>query len=208
MTSTGLFVSIDGPGGSGKSRTAALAREQLTALGLPVHATTEPSRTTLGNLIRASTYTYQGMSLACLVAGDRHHHLSAEIRPQLHANAIVISDRYLPSSLVLQRMDGLTWETIWQLNAGADTPDLAVIMTAEPTVLTSRLAERGGAHSRFEDLPDGSAAEYALYHEAAARLTALGWPVCQIDNTSLPPADAAAIVTDRVLALRAERKAS
>lgn len=208
MKTTGLFVSLDGPGGSGKSSTAALARHELTALGLPVHATTEPSRTALGNLIRAGTYTYEGMSLACLVAGDRHHHLASEIRPQLRSGSIVISDRYLPSSLVLQRMDGLSWETIWQLNAGADTPDLAVIITAEPDVLTRRLSQRGGAHSRFEDRPDGPATEYALYHDAAARLTALGWPICQIDNTNLPPADAAAIVTDRVLALRAERSAS
>src|SRR6185437_411501 len=110
MKSAGLFVSIDGPGGSGKSTTVSLVCQQLTAMGLPVHATTEPSRTPLGNLIRAGTYTYQCMSLACLVAGDRHHHLAADIRPQLYANSIVISDRYLPSSLVLQRMDGLSWE--------------------------------------------------------------------------------------------------
>lgn len=208
MKSNGLFVSLDGPGGSGKSTTAALARQQLTALGMPVRATTEPSRTTLGNLIRAGTHTYQGMSLACLVAGDRHHHLAAEIRPQRDAGSIVISDRYLPSSLVLQRMDGISWETIWQLNAGADTPDLAVILTAQPAVLTSRLSQRGGAHSRFEDLPDGPATEHALYRDTAARLTALGWTVCQIDSSSLSPIDAAAIVTDQILALRAERSAS
>ena len=208
MNSTGLFVSIDGPGGSGKSTTVGLVCQQLTAIGLPVYATTEPSKTRLGNLIRAGTHTYQGMSLACLVAGDRHHHLAAEIRPQLHASSVVISDRYLPSSLVLQRMDGLSWETIWQLNADVDAPDLAVIINTAPAVLTSRLSQRGGTHSRFEDLPDGPATEYAYYHDAAARLTELGWPVCQIDNTSLAPADTAAIVIDRVLALRAERSAS
>lgn len=165
MTTTGLFVSVDGPGGSGKTATAALACHRLTGLGLPVHATTEPSRTPLGNLIRASTHTYQGMSLGCLVAGDRHHYLTAEIRPHLRAGTIVISDRYLPSSLVLQRIDGLSWQTIWQLNADADTPDLAVILTAEPAVLTRRLHERGGTHSRFEDRPDGLATEHALYHD-------------------------------------------
>ena len=39
----------------------------------------------------------------------------------------MICDRYLPSSLVLQRMDGVDWDTIWQLNTGAEPPDLAVI---------------------------------------------------------------------------------
>ena len=120
MSSDGIFVSIDGPGGVGKSTAARLICEQLTAQGRQVCLTAEPSRTPLGEMIRASTDTYCGIALACLVAGDRHHHLATEIRPQLHAGAIVISDRYLPSSLVLQRMDGVDQDTIWQLNSGAE----------------------------------------------------------------------------------------
>ena len=71
-------------------------------------------------MIRASTDIYRGMALACLVAGDRHHHLATEIRPHQQAGDVVICDRYLPSSLVLQRMDDVGWDTIWQLNSGAE----------------------------------------------------------------------------------------
>jgi dTMP kinase len=158
-------------------------------------------------MIRASTDTYRGMALACLVAGDRHHHLATEIRPQIQAGAIVISDRYLPSSLVLQRMDDVDQETIWQLNKGAEPPDLAVILNATPAVLSGRLARRGGTHSRFERQSDGPATESALYQDTAAGLTALGWPVCSIDVTDRTPGEVAAIVTDRVLTLHAERRA-
>ncbi len=207
MSGHGIFVSIDGPGGVGKSTTAQLVGEQLTAWGRRVYSTAEPSRTPLGEMIRASTDTYRGMALACLVAGDRHHHLATEIRPQLRAGAIVISDRYLPSCLVLQRMDGVGQETIWQLNNGAEIPDLAVILNAVPAVLTVRLAQRGGTHSRFERQPDGPAIESAFYQDTAAGLTALGWPVCGIDVTARTPSDVAAIVTDRVLTLHAERSA-
>ena len=77
----GLFVSIDGPGGSGKSTVAALVTAHLARRGLAVRQTREPSPTPLGQLIRASTDEYAGMALACLVAGDRHHHLAAEIGP-------------------------------------------------------------------------------------------------------------------------------
>lgn len=206
MTDRGLFVSIDGPGGTGKTTTAALVRDELTARGLQIHRTAEPSPTPLGQLIRSSTETYRGMALACLVAGDRHHHLAAEIRPRTESGAIVLSDRYLPASLVLQRMDGLDWDTIWQLNSPVEAPDLAIILNAEPEILASRLADRG-AHSRFERLAEGPAIESRLYHDAAARLASLGWPVCAIDTTARTPAEGAAIVTDRILTLLADRSA-
>ncbi len=80
----------------------------------------------------------------------------------------MISDRYLPSSLVLQRMDGVSWDTIWQLHAGAGPPDLAVIVNADPAVLAARLTSRGGTHSRFERQPGSSATEHALYRDTAA----------------------------------------
>jgi dTMP kinase len=207
MNASGMFVSLDGPGGAGKSTAAALICRQLADRGLRVQATTEPSPTSLGDLIRASTDTYRGLALACLVAGDRHHHLATQIRPQRRAGAIVICDRYLPSSLVLQRIDGVEWNTIWQLNIGADPPELAVILNARPEALARRLAARGGRHSRFERLPQGPATEHALYDDTATRLTALGWPICNIDSTDRAPGDVAAIVTDRILALYADRSA-
>jgi dTMP kinase len=207
VNARGIFVSIDGPGGAGKSTTARLVRDQLAAQGLQVHATAEPSRTPLGEMIRAGTDAYRGMALACLVAGDRHHQLATEIRPRLQAGITVIADRYLPSSLVLQRMDDVDQDTIWQLNSGAEPPDLAIILNARPAVLAGRLARRGGTHSRFERQPDGPAIESALYQDTAARLTALGWPVCGIDATAGTSGEVAAIVTDHVmnLARRAER---
>jgi dTMP kinase len=201
----GLFVSIDGPGGAGKSTAVTLISAQLAARGLCVHATTEPTRTPLGELIRAGTDIYTGMALACLVAGDRHYHLVREIRPQRQAGAVVLCDRYLPSSLVLQRIDHLDWNTIWQLNTGADRPDLAVILNAEPAALTERMSQRGGPHSRFERQPSGSQHESDLYKDTAGRLATLGWTVCEIDSTARTAVEVAAIVTDRVLSIGADR---
>jgi len=120
-----------------------------------VHWTREPSPTPLGQLIRSGTDDYAGMTLACLVAGDRHHHLAAEIRPALAAGQIIICDRYLPASLVLQRMDGISWDVIIQLNQGADPLALAVILNGSPAVIAARMAACG-AHSRFERQPGSS----------------------------------------------------
>lgn len=204
---SGLLVSIDGPGGSGKSTVADVVVSQLTSRGLPVHPTIEPSPTPLGQLIREGTDEYAGMALACLVAGDRFHHLAAEIRPSLAVGQMVICDRYLPSSLVLQRMDGISWDVIIQLNEGTDQPSLAVILNGSPPVIAARLAARG-RHSRFERQPGSSRAESDLYHDTAARLADVGWPVCTIDVTTHSAEEAAMIVTSRILALHADANRS
>jgi dTMP kinase len=199
-----MLVSIDGPGGSGKSTVAAITAELLIGHGLAVHETTEPSRTPLGKLIRAGTDEYTGMALACLCAGDRHHHLAAEIRPAMSAGQVVLCDRYMPSSLVLQRMDGIAWDVIRQLNDGTDRPGLAVVLNAAPDVIAARLNARGG-HSRFERQPGSSHTESHLYHEAAERLAREGWPVCVVDVSTRTAREAAMIVSERILALYADR---
>jgi dTMP kinase len=199
-----MLVSIDGPGGSGKSTVAAITAELLTGHGLAVHETAEPSSTPLGKLIRAGTDEYTGMALACLVAGDRHHHLASEIRPALAARQVVLCDRYVPSSLVLQRMDGISWDVIRQLNDGTDRPGLAVILNGSPEVIAARLNARGG-HSRFERQPGSTRTETCLYHEAAERLTREGWPVCVVDVTTRTAHEAAMIVTERILSLLAAK---
>lgn len=198
----GLLVSIDGPGGSGKSTVVAVTAELLTGYGLAVSQTTEPTRTPLGKLIRAGTDQYTGMALACLVAGDRHHHLAAEIRPALATGQVVLCDRYLLSSLVLQRMDGISWDVIRQLNDGTDQPGLAVILNAAPEIIAARLNARGG-HSRFERQPRSSHTESRLYHDTAQRLAQEGWPVLVVDVTTRTAREAAMIVSEQILALHA-----
>jgi dTMP kinase len=202
----GLFISVDGPGGVGKSTVVALLGEILQAKGLAAHATTQPSRTPLGDHIRHGTHTYRNMALACLVAGDRHHQLATEILPALESGAVVVCDRYLPSSLVLQRLDGLTARTVWELNAGVMPPDLAVILTTDPAIIAQRLHGRGG-HSRFEQRPDASAEEVRLYHEAIVELADAGWPLLTVDGAAAPDT-IAETVAHQIMTLLVERSAA
>lgn len=200
----GLLISVDGPGGVGKSTVVELLAHEIHNHSIPVCVTTNPSRTDLGGHIRHGTHTYRGMALACLVAGDRHHQLATEILPALHAGTVVICDRYVPSSLVLQGMDGIDFTTVWALNAGVYVPDVAVILNADPSVIASRLHQRG-THSRFELQPGSSHDESHLYDGASAELQSHGWPVVAVDCTTDQPDTIAAKLADIVINAHAER---
>ncbi|MEU4445453.1 hypothetical protein AB0K14_26500 [Actinosynnema sp. NPDC050801] len=62
----------------------------------------------LGELARRGIDAYRGMALTCLCAADRHHRLDTEIQPALREGRVVLCDRYVASSLVLQGLDGLS----------------------------------------------------------------------------------------------------
>ena len=90
---TGLLVTLDGPGGTGKTTATAAAAAVLRRRGRPVHATGEPSAGPVGTLARSLVNQVTGHALACLVAADRYHHLATDIRPGLAAGHIVVCDR-------------------------------------------------------------------------------------------------------------------
>jgi dTMP kinase len=97
-----------------------------------------------------------------------------------------VCDRYVASSLVLQGLDGLPAEVVWQLNHGVYRPDLSIILNGDPQVIDARLRARGG-HSRFERAADNSEREARLYVHAAADLQNKGWSVATLDCTADPP---------------------
>jgi dTMP kinase len=181
----GRFITVDGPGGVGKSTTVTALVQMLANRGEQVYATTEPSRSALGRFIRENADDYSGATLACLVVADRHHHLAHEVVPRLESGITVVSDRYLASTLVLQALDGVPQQYLLDLNAGIRMPDLAVILNADPHSIAARIAARGATH-RFNRAPNFPARESALYAEVVVILRDMGVPVLVVDTSTAP----------------------
>ena len=185
----GQLITIDGPNGSGKTSLAAALAAHLRAAGWEVHSTHQPSPSHLGEEIRAAEATVGGRALACLVAGDRHHQAATEIAPRLAEGITVICDRYIESSLVLQRLDGVESEYILAINAGILRPTTRVRLLAESELLAARLAERPPDPGRRFERTASAERELELYAQADELLTSHELLPATVIDTSSTHAD-------------------
>ncbi|MFD5462830.1 dTMP kinase [Kitasatospora sp. NPDC127059] len=194
---SGLLISVDGPSGLGKSSTVAATARALSASGHIVHTATGPSTTPYGAAVREAAAQMCGRALALAVAADRLHQLDTDIRPHRAAGTTVLMDRWMPSTLVLQRADSVDLDFLLTINEGTDIPDLAVILTADPDTVQRRLAARGSRH-RFELDAAATARELQLYTEAIPILERLGYSLHTLDTTHLTSEQTAQAILEAV----------
>jgi len=201
-TKRGLFVSVDGPNGAGKSSLVTVLKECLIKNGLKVHLTKEVTATPLGGFIRETHKQYHGKTLAYLLAADRQNHLEADVLPALENHDIVITDRYVGSSLVYQRMDGVELSFLWNLNKEFLKPGLSIIVFASPAVIRNRLAERSSL-DRFES-NFSREDEVNLFMEAATFMEEHGLRVSRFKNETLSVEEGAKHLADQVLLVKSQ----
>ncbi|MGA1872127.1 MAG: dTMP kinase [Thermoplasmatota archaeon] len=149
------FVVIEGIDGCGKGTQSRLLFEHLKGLGKDVVLTAEPTKGPLGKLIREHLQDpfLDDEALALLFASDRIEHLEKEIRPALEAGKVVISDRYVYSSIAYQgqKVD-IDW--VGDINKYADRPDIAILLDISPQLAHRRMKERGDEMEYFEEDDD------------------------------------------------------
>jgi len=148
----GAFICIEGLDGCGKTTQAKLLVRRLKR-DYDVIYTAEPSRGRIGRFIKKYCLhtDKRGSSIveALLFAADRFEHVENEVLPALGKGKIVVSDRYVYSSLAYQGAAGLDLEWIKKLNEHATRPDLAIFIDVEPETVVQRLKPK---KSVMEDL--------------------------------------------------------
>jgi dTMP kinase len=155
LSKKGVFICIEGLDGCGKTTQAKLLAKKLRKSHNAVY-TAEPSRGEIGTFIR-KRYLYNEKRLstvveALLFAADRVEHVKNEVLPALREGQLVISDRYVYSSLAYQGAAGLSLEWIEKVNEHALKPDLAVFIDVDPKTVMRRLKPKRSVMENMETL--------------------------------------------------------
>lgn len=135
-----LLVALEGIDGSGKGTQARLLCSWLREKGYTCHLTAEPTESEIGTLIRR----YLGeladsRIMALLFAADRAHHLR-EIMAQLEAGSIVVTERYLYSSIAYQGALGMERSWLEQINSFAPQADIVFYLDVDIGTAMQRIA--------------------------------------------------------------------
>lgn len=155
---TGLFVSFEGGDGAGKSTQIRLLAQWLESAGHRVVLTLEPGGTPLGKLLRDAVLHGDHVGAraeALLYAADRAHHVDTLVRPALVRGDVVLTDRYLDSSVAYQGVGrGLGVHDVERLSLWATEgllPALTVLLDIDPV---AGLARMTGEPDRLERAGD------------------------------------------------------
>ncbi|MGW0613434.1 dTMP kinase [Streptomyces sp. NPDC002788] len=163
FAASGFFIALEGGDGAGKSTQAEALAEWIRAKGHEVVLTREPGATPVGKRLRSILLDVSSAGLsnraeALLYAADRAEHIDTVVRPALERGAVVISDRYIDSSVAYQGAGrDLSPTEIARINRWATNglvPHLTVLLDVAPET----------ARERFTEAPDRLESEPAEFH--------------------------------------------
>lgn len=156
MKKRGIFITFEGPDGSGKSTQIELLKNYLNKKGYKALMTREPGGTRISELIRdiildKDNTDMSYMTEAFLYAASRAQHVDQVIRPALNDGNVVISDRFVDSSIVYQGYGRNLGESVEIINNYAIReciPDITFLFKLDPSIGIKRAS--GGVPDRIE----------------------------------------------------------
>jgi dTMP kinase len=153
VVSKGVFICVEGLDGCGKTTQAKLLVRRLRRSCDAVY-TAEPSSGKIGRFIKRHCLhgdkRVSGVVEALLFAADRFDHVQNTVLPALKRGRVVVSDRYVYSSLAYQGATGLELDWIERINEHAVRPDLAIFIDVKPETVVQRLKPRKSVMENLE----------------------------------------------------------
>lgn len=150
----GFFICVEGLDGCGKTTQTKLLVRALRRKGYDAAYTSEPSRGKIGAFIKKRCLPGRnrrsGIVEALLFAADRFEHVEKEITPALNQGKLLVSDRYVYSSLAYQGATGLDLKWIQTINEHALRADLSLFIDVEPEIAMKRLKPRKSVMEKLE----------------------------------------------------------
>jgi len=153
-----MFITFEGPDGSGKTYQMALLNEYLKEKGFPTLATREPGGTSIGDQIREILHNLDNTSMhprteILLFQASRAQHVEQVILPHIKLGGIVLCDRFADSTLAYQgyghRVDLKTLKLIVEFATGGLKPDLTLLLDLDVGEGLQR-REKGGDWNRLD----------------------------------------------------------
>jgi dTMP kinase len=150
FTERGVFVALEGGEGAGKSTQARLLRQWLEELGHPVLLTREPGGTDVGAMLRRivldhSTGTLSPRAEALIYAADKAEHVDEVVLPALAEGMVVVTDRYVDSTLAYQgagrAVDVSELEQVARWATSDLRPHVTVVLDVDPATGLGRAGE-------------------------------------------------------------------
>lgn len=141
----GFFIVFEGPDGSGTTRHSEWLTERLRSEGKEVVLTSEPTHGTHGEKVRKAVRGEVEMEpgdIQKAFSDDRAEHVERLIQPALDEGKVVITDRYVPSTLVYGEAAGVSPVSLKRWNEGFPKPDITFILLPPFEVCLERLGKR------------------------------------------------------------------
>ena len=202
----GLFITLEGGDGVGKSTQARLLSDWFEQQGRTVVRTREPGGSELGVEIREIVLHHRGdispRAEALLYAADRAHHIATVVRPALARGEVVLQDRYLDSSVAYQGsgrvLDAEQIRSISLWAAEDLLPDVTVLLDLDVAVARGRL---DNANKRFDRLEAEAQDFHIRVRESFLALAAAEPERFLVVDAALPPEQLAADIQARIAPL-------
>lgn len=154
-----MFITLEGPEGSGKSSQLPILAEWLREQGYNVYTTREPGGTMISDQIRTILHALENTAMhprteILLYLASRSQHVEEVIRPLLEKDTIVLCDRYSDSTLAYQGyghgVDIPTLKNLLDFSTGGLYPDLTILLDLNVEVGLERRKQSGGEWNRLD----------------------------------------------------------